>query len=88
VEIPYSEGSEALAQGAQRSCGWFIPGGIQSQVGWDSSILIWWVAARYMAGGWNLMIFNVPFDPSHSFSLLTSYLLIKILYFSLLSITQ
>ena len=30
-----ARGCEALAQAAQRSCGCSIPGGIQSQVGWD-----------------------------------------------------
>lgn len=30
----YSEGSEMLAQAAQRGCGCLIPGGIQGQVGW------------------------------------------------------
>jgi len=32
-EILYSEGSEALAQAAQRSCGCPIPGGVQGQLG-------------------------------------------------------
>jgi len=32
-EILYSEGGEALAQVAQRSCGCPIPGGPQGQVG-------------------------------------------------------
>ena len=34
MEIFYSEGGEALAQAAQRSCECPIPGGIQGQVGW------------------------------------------------------
>jgi len=34
-EILYSDSSEALAQAAQRSCGCFIPEGIQGQVEWS-----------------------------------------------------
>ena len=30
-----SEGGKALTQIAQRNCGCPIPGGVQSQVGWD-----------------------------------------------------
>jgi len=30
----YSEGGEALAQVAQRSCGCPLPGSVQGQVGW------------------------------------------------------
>jgi len=30
----YSEGAEALAQVAQRSCGCALPGSVQGQVGW------------------------------------------------------
>ena len=33
-EILYYESSEALAQAAQRSCGFPLPGSVQSQVGW------------------------------------------------------
>ena len=33
-EILHSEGGEALAQVAQRSCGCPIPGGVQGQAGW------------------------------------------------------
>ena len=33
-EILPSEGGEALAQAAQRSCGCPIPGGAQGQAGW------------------------------------------------------
>jgi len=33
-EILYCEGGEALAQGAQRSCGCPLPGSVQGQVGW------------------------------------------------------
>jgi len=36
VEILYSEGGEALAQTAQRSCAYPIPGGAQGRVEWDS----------------------------------------------------
>jgi len=28
--------------------------------------LIWWVASLPMAGGWSLMIFKVPYNPSYS----------------------
>ena len=33
-EAFYDEGGEALAQVAQRNCGWPITGNVQSQVGW------------------------------------------------------
>jgi len=33
-EILYSEGSEALAQAARRSCGCSIPGSVLGWVGW------------------------------------------------------
>jgi len=34
-KIPYYEGSEALEQVAQSSCGCPFPGSVQGQVGWD-----------------------------------------------------
>jgi len=30
------------------------------------SILVWWKMSLLMAGGWNQMIFRVPFNPYHS----------------------
>ena len=33
-----SEGGEALAQVAQRSCGFPLPGSVQGQVGWSSLV--------------------------------------------------
>jgi len=35
-EILPHEGGEALAQAAQRSCGFLLPGSAQGQVGWSS----------------------------------------------------
>ena len=60
VEILYSEGSEALAQTAQRSCGCPIPGGVQRQVVWSP-----WQpglpgGSQPTAGGGNWMGFQFP----------------------------
>ena len=43
-------GFEALAQIAQRSCGYSIPGGVQGQVGWGMDSLMLCVAALSIAG--------------------------------------
>lgn len=50
----HSEGSEALAQAAQRSCGCFIPGVTQGQVGWP------------MAGACNWVVFEVCSIPTQT----------------------
>jgi len=57
-EILYSEGCEALAQVAQRSCGCSLPGSAQGQVGWSSEQpgLVEVVPAHGRGGGtrWSL----------------------------------
>ena len=58
-EILYSEGGEALAQVAQRSCGRPLPGSVQGQDGrgFEQAGLLEGVPA---------MIFKVPSNPNHS----------------------
>lgn len=58
-----SQGTNALAQIAQRSCGCPTPGDIQGQIGWG---LIWLVATLSMAGVWDQMIFKFPSNVSYS----------------------
>jgi len=57
-EILYSEGGEALAQPAQRSCGCPLPARVQGQVGWGSEqpCLVEGVPAqgRGVGNGWSL----------------------------------
>ncbi|RMC01958.1 hypothetical protein DUI87_21120 [Hirundo rustica rustica] len=50
-EIPPCEGGEALAQGAQRSCGFPIPGSVQGQVGCGLEQPGIVDASLHMAGG-------------------------------------
>lgn len=55
----------------QRSCGCPLPGSVWGQAEWDSEQpgLIKDVPTR--GGGWNLMIFEIPFNPSHLMMLWT-----------------
>jgi len=59
-----------LEQSALRGCGCSIPGGVQDQVGWGPGQLGLVpdrrLVALLVARGWNLMIPEVPSNPSHS----------------------
>jgi len=63
--IFHSEGDEALAQVAQRSCGCPVPEGIQGH-GWGPGQADLVGGNLPMAGGWNYMIVEVPSNLGHS----------------------
>ena len=56
----------AQIQGAQRSCGCPIPGGIQGQVGWGLGQPDLVDVNQPNAGVWNWMGLKVPFNLRHS----------------------
>ena len=63
--------TEALAQATQKSCGCPIPEGAQGQFGWDPGQPelmpdLWLAILPATEGGWNWMIFEVPYNPSYS----------------------
>ena len=61
------EGGEAMAQGAQSSCGCpWIPGSVQGQAGQglEQPGIVEGVPAHDW--GWNWMFFNIPSHPNHS----------------------
>ena len=67
IHTSYDEDDEALAQGAQRSCGCPIPGRVQGQVGHrglEQPALGEGVPAH--GRGWNWMSFKVPSRPNRS----------------------
>jgi len=66
-ETSYYEGGEALAQVAQRSCGWPLPGSVQGQVGWgfEWSGLVESVPAHGRAVGTRLSL-KVSSNTNHS----------------------
>lgn len=57
--ISYCKGGEKLAQDAQRSCRFSIPGSVQGLLGWWKV----WSGGRYPCpcqGAWNQIIYKVP----------------------------
>jgi len=68
---PWTSPGMGHPQAAQRGCGCPIPGGVKDQVGWGpgqpglgSDLKVGGPACG--RGGWNLMMFRVPSNPSHS----------------------
>jgi len=50
----FTQGGEAPAQAAQRSCGCPIPGGVQGQIGWASG------QSDLVGGKWGVGYWMVP----------------------------
>ena len=55
-----------MAQAALGGCGCSISEVLKARLDGALSRLIWWVATLPMAGGWNLVDFEVPSNPSLS----------------------
>jgi len=62
-DILYCEGGEALAQAAQRSCGCSSLAGFKAMLDGALSTLGWWKGSLPMAGGWNEVDLQGPFQP-------------------------
>ena len=74
----HREGGVVLEQAAQRDCGCPIPRNAQDQVGWDpgqSDVVLDLGAGSpaFRTEVWNLMIFEVPSNPSYSIIIYAVY---------------
>jgi len=61
----------------QRSCGCPIPEALKARLDGAMGSLSWWVAALPTAGGWSLIMFNIPSNLSLSMILFFYYILLE-----------